>query len=164
MDRFIYVVGEEQTAVLPEHKEIMAFTAENMQRIETGELSLVLANVFGRGQLFPGPAEALTPLIHEFVRRSGPYARIDETTRQARCTLVTAFRTLNGDIAVRVAAVLPVLPGTLHPDQPEVFHAFLIESLPDFQEAFTSEPYALDSQLVAIIKEATLHHINRTLH
>ena len=65
---------------------------------------------------------------------------------------------------MRVAAVLPVLPGTLHPDQPEVFHAFLIESLPGFQEAFTSEPYALDSKLVAIIKEATLHHINRTLH
>ena len=153
-----------QTAILPESEEVIAFTASNMHRIDTGELALVLANVFGRGQMFPGPTEALTPLIHEFVRRSEPYGQSGETLRQARCTLVTAFRKLDGDIAVQVAAVMPVLPGSLHPDRPEQFHALLIESLPSFQEAFTTEAYAPDSKLVTIIKETTLHHINRTLH
>ena len=33
----------------------------------------------------------------------------------------------------------------------------------DFQQAFTREAYAANSRLVAIIKEATLHHINRSL-
>ena len=163
-DRFIYVVGEEQTAILPESEEVIAFTASNMHRIDTGELALVLANVFGRGRMFPGPTEALTPLIHEFIRRSEPYGQIGGSLRHARCTLVTAFRKLDGDIAVQVAAVMPVLPGSLHPDRPEQFHALLIDSLPDFQEAFTTEAYAPDSKLVSIIKETTLHHINRTLH
>ncbi len=163
-DRFIYVVGEEQTTILPESEEVIAFTTRNMHRIDTGELALVLANVFGRGQMFPGPTEALTPLIHEFVRRSEPYGQIGSALLKARCTLVTAFRKLDGDIAVQVAAVMPVLPGSLHPDRPEQFHTLMIESLPSFQEAFTTEAYASDSKLVAIIKETTLHHINRTLH
>ena len=163
-NRFIYLVGEEQTAILEESEEVIAFTATNMHQIDTGELTLVLANVFGKGQMFPGPAEVLTPLIHEFVRRSTPYEQINGSLLHARCTLVTAFRKLDGDIAVQVAAVMPVLPGSLHPDRPEQFHALLIDSLPDFQEAFTTEAYALDSKLVTIIKETTLHHINRTLH
>ena len=51
----------------------------------------------------------------------------------------------------------------MHPDRPEEFHTLLLDSLPAFQQAFTREPYAADSRLVAIIKEATLHHINRRL-
>ncbi len=162
-DRFIYVVGEEQTAILPENEEVLTFTRKQMAPIQTDELALVLASVFGRGQMFPGPAEALTPVIHEFVRRSAPFKAIKGGSKKARCTLITAFRKLDGDIAVQVAAVMAARPGSLNPDRPEAFHALLIESLPDFQQAFTSQPYAQDSKLVAIIKEATLHHINRSL-
>ena len=64
---------------------------------------------------------------------------------------------------MQVSAVMPLQPGQVHPDRPEEFHTLLLDSLPAFQQAFTREPYAADSRLVAIIKEATLHHINRRL-
>ena len=162
-DRFIYVVGEEQTAILPENEEVLAFTCKQMRQIQTAELALVLASVFGRGQMFPGPTEALNPVIHEFVRRSPPFKAVKGPLKKARCTLVTAFRKIDGEIAVQVAAVMPVPPGSLHPDRPEDFHALLIKSLPTFQQAFTADPYDPGSKLVTIIKETTLHHINRSL-
>jgi hypothetical protein len=162
-DRFIYIVGEQQDGIIPESAEVLAFTKESMQKIETGELSMILANVFAKGQYFPGPEGALTSVIHEFVARSERYQRMRSKMKKGRCTLVTAFKRLDGEIAVKVTAVLPVQPAALSPDQPEGFHALLIASLPDFQNALTEEAYAPDSKLIAIVKEATLHHIQGTL-
>ena len=159
--RYIYVVGEEQTAILAETEEVFTFARENLAQVDTDELRLVLASVFARGQLFPGPETALTPLVHEFVRRAETYQ--EGRTRKGRCTLVTAFRRLDGEISVQVSAVMPLQPGQVHPDRPEEFHTLLLDSLPAFQQAFTREAYAANSRLVAIIKEATLHHINRSL-
>jgi len=70
VEQFIYVLGEAQNGMIPEIADVLAFTREQMQQVETGELELVIGNVFGRGQSFPGPDEALTAVIHEFVRRS----------------------------------------------------------------------------------------------
>ena len=159
--RYIYVVGEEQTAILAETEEVFTFAREHLAQVDTDELRLVLASVFARGQLFPGPETALTPLVHEFVRRAETYQ--EGRTRKGRCTLVTAFRRLDGEISVQVSAVMPLQPGQVHPDRPEEFHTLLLDSLPAFQQAFTREAYAADSRLVAIIREATLHHINRRL-
>ena len=64
---------------------------------------------------------------------------------------------------MQVSAVMPLQPGQVHPDRPEEFHTLLLDSLPAFQQAFTREAYAANSRLVAIIREATLHHINRSL-
>ena len=161
--RYIYLVGEAQTAILPEQDEVFTFARDHLAGIDSAELTLVLASVFGRGQLFPGPETALTPLVHEFVRRAETYREARTRTRKGRCTLVTAFRRLDGEISVQVSAVIPLQPGQVHPDRPEEFHTLLLDSLPAFQQAFTREPYAADSRLVAIIKEATLHHINRRL-
>ena len=161
--RYIYVVGEEQTAILAETEEVFSFAREHLAQVDTDELRLVLASVFARGQLFPGPGTALTPLVHEFVRRAETYQEGRTRTRKGRCTLVTAFRRLDGEISVQVSAVIPLQPGQVHPDRPEEFHTLLLDSLPAFQQAFTREAYAADSRLVAIIKEATLHHINRRL-
>ena len=160
--RYIYVVGEEQTAILAETEEVFTFAREHLAQVDTDELRLVLASVFARGQLFPGPDTALTPLVHEFVRRAETYQ--EGRTRKGRCTLVTAFRRLDGEISVQVSAVMPLQPGQVHPDRPEEFHTLLLDSLPAFQQAFTREAYAANSRLVAILKEATLHHINRRLY
>ena len=51
-------------------------------------------------------------------------------TRTGRCTLVTAFRRLDGEISVQVSAVMPLQPGQVHPDRPEEFHTLLLDSLP----------------------------------
>lgn len=163
-ERYIYVVGEKQTAILPETEEVFAFAREHLAQVDTNELRLVLASVFGRGQLFPGPETALTPIVHEFVRRAEIYQEARNRTRKGRCTLVTAFRRLDGEISVEAAAVMVLRPNQVHPDRPEEFHTLLLDSLPAFQEAFTREAYAADSRLVAIIQEATLHHINRRLN
>ena len=160
--RYIYVVGEEQTAILAETEEVFTFAREHLAQVDTDELRLVLASVFARGQLFPGPDTALTPLVHEFVSRAETYQ--EGRTRKGRCTLVTAFRRLDGEISVQVSAVMPLQPGQVHPDRPEEFHTLLLDSLPAFQQAFTREASAANSRLVAILKEATLHHINRRLY
>lgn len=164
-DRFIYVVGEQQRAILEESEEIFAFTRSNMQQIDTKELASVVANVFAKGQFFPGPDEALTSVIHELTSRADVFrSASSHPAINGRCTLITAFKRLDGEISVQVAATVPVEPGTLNMEEPDSFHAFLLEILPEFQQAFTEEAYAPDSTLINIIKETTLHHINKKLH
>ncbi|MCL2791440.1 MAG: hypothetical protein FWD79_12535, partial [Desulfobulbus sp.] len=158
-DRFIYIVGEHQDGIIPENPEVFTFTRQSMEHIEVAELALVLANVFAKGQCFPGPAGALTSVIHEFVARSERYKRQAAKLKKGRCTLVTAFRRLDGEISARVAAVMPVRPGSLDPERPEGFHDLLIAWLPSFQDVLVEEAYAPDSKLIDIIKEATMHHI-----
>jgi len=162
-DRFIYIVGEYQNGIIPENQEVFAFTNKSMARIETGELALVVANVFARGQYFPGPEGALTSVIHEFVARSERYRQRAAKLKKGRCTLVTAFRRLDGEISVKVMAVMPVEPASLDPERPEGFHALLIHTLPSFQKVLVEEAYAQDSKLIGIIKEATMHHIQGSL-
>jgi len=165
-DRYIYVVGEQQRAIVPESAEIMSFTQRSMQQIETGELATVVANVFAKGQFFPGPEGALTSVIHELAGRAEAYKNASSQTDQGqgRCTLITAFKRLDGEISVKVAAIIPVEPGTLKIEEPESFQVLLLDALPEFQEVFTEEAYAPDSKLINIIKETTLHHINKKLH
>jgi hypothetical protein len=163
-DRFIYVVGEQQRAILLESAETLSFTQQHMQQIETSELATVVANVFAKGQFFPGPDEALTSVLHELTGRSKVYQNSSLPKDQGQCTLITAFKRLDGEISVKVAAVMPVAPGTLTIENPEDFYTLLLETLPEFQEAFTEEAYAPDSALIDIIKETTLHHINKKLH
>ena len=162
-DRFIYIVGEHQNGIIPESPEVLAFTRETMRQIATDELALVIANVFAKGQYFPGPDGALTSVIHEFIGRSDRYNRAKSKMKKGRCTLISAFKRLDGEISVKVTAIIPVQPGVLNIEQPEGFHDLLIASLPEFQEAFTEEAYASDSKIIAIIKEATLHHIHGKL-
>ena len=162
-DRFIYIVGEQQEGIIPETPKIFAFTKDSMQRIDTAELALVIANVFAKGQYFPGPDGALTSVIHEFVARSERYKRMRSKLTKGRCTLVTAFKRLDGEISVKVTAVIPVQAKTLTVQDPDGFRTLLIASLPDFQDALTEEGYAPDSKLIDIIKKATLHHIQSSL-
>ena len=164
-NQFFYIVGEQQNGIVPERAEILAFTRDHMQRIDTAELVAVLGNVFGKGQIFPGPEEALTTVIHEFARRDEEFNQSitgDETG--GRCTLITVFKRLNGEIQVKVAAVIPILKGTLNMNQPEQFQELLLESLPSFQESFTQDAYDTNSKLVSIIKETAMYHINKKLN
>jgi hypothetical protein len=163
MDRFIYIIGEQQNGIIPESPEVFAFTREAMQKVDTNELAMVIANVFAKGQTFPGPDGALTSVIHEFVGRSKRFSEMHSKFKKGRCTLVSAFKRLDGEISVKVVAVVPVQPGTLNVAQPEGFHDLLIALLPTFQHALTEEAYASDSKLIDIVKEATLHHIHGTL-
>jgi hypothetical protein len=163
MDRYIYVVGEHQNAVLPELDQIYAFTGEQMVEIETGELTTVLANVFGLGQFFPGPQEALTAVVHEFIRRSEDVDKVRAGAGEIQCTLITVFKRFDGEISVENPAVLTTDPGMLDPEKPDSFHALLLESVPALQKVFTAQAYAVDSLIVSIIKEATMHHIHRGL-
>lgn len=163
MDRYIYVVGEQQNAVLPERSEIYAFTGEQMREIETDELKTVLANVFGLGQFFPGPQEALTAVVHEFIRRHEDADTIRAGAGEAQCTLVTVFKRFDGEISVQNPAVLAAEQGRLDPENLESFHTLLLESVPALQQVFTAQAYAADSRVIPIIKEATMHHIHREL-
>jgi len=162
-DRFIYIIGEHQNGIIPEMPEVFAFTRESMRKVDTNELAMVIANVFAKGQTFPGPDGALTSVIHEFVGRSERYSEMRARCKKGRCTLVGAFKRLDGDISVKVVAVVPVQPGSLDMEQPEGFHRLFLASLPTFQQALTEEAYASDSKLIDIVKEATLHHIHDTL-
>ncbi len=162
--RFIYLVGEHQDGIIPENTDLLAFTRSSMQQIDSEELALVIANVFGKGQYFPGPEGALSAVIHEFVARSERYNTLKAQHKKERCTLVTALKRLDGEISVKVSAMFAIpSDNKLNLDQPEAFHALLIASLPDFQAAFTEEGYAPDSKIINIIKEATLHHIQSSL-
>lgn len=162
-DRFIYIIGEHQNGIIPESLEVFAFTREAMRKVDTNELAMVIANVFAKGQTFPGPDGALTAVIHEFVGRSERFSEMRSGCEKGRCTLVGVFKRLDGDISVKVVAVVPVQPDTLNEEQPEGFHRLLLASLPTFQHALTEEAYASDSKLIDIVKEATLHHIHDTL-
>ncbi|MGI6656264.1 MAG: hypothetical protein ACOX5Z_05480 [Desulfobulbus sp.] len=162
-NRFIYIVGEHQSGMIAESAEVLAFTQDSMQQIETDELALVIANVFSRGQSFLGPESALMTVIHEFVRRSDRYVTQSRSTPH-RCTLVTAFKRLKGeDIAVEVAAVIDIAARSLSLDDPEGFHKLVLETLPSYQEVFVEKAYAPDSKLIEIIKETTMYHIQKKL-
>lgn len=163
MDRYIYVVGEQQDAVLPELDQIYDFTGEQMGAIETVELATVLTNVFGQGQFFPGPQEALTAVVHEFIRRSEDADKVRAGTGRAQCALVTVFKRFDGQFSVENRAVLAAEPERLDLENPDSFHALLLESVPALQQVFTAHAYAVDSRIVAIVKEATMHHIHRGL-
>ncbi len=161
-DRFIYIVGEHQNAIIPENEEVFAFTRSTMQQIETEELAAVIANVFGKGHFFPGPEEVVTSVIHELVGRDASFKQ--DTQQKGKCTLITALKRLDGEISVKISAIIPVKPDTLNIEEPEGFHALLLETLPEYQTVFTEEAYAPDSKIIEIIKEATLHHIHKKLH
>lgn len=162
VEQFIYVLGEAQNAMIPESAEVLAFTREKMQQVQTGELELVIANVFGRGQYFPGPDEALTAVLHEFIRRSDRF-RLAKARKKHHCTLVSAHKRFDGEISVKVVAVVAIKSGSLQLDDPESFHQLVVDTLPEYQEVFLEEAYANDSKLIELIKETTLHHINLTL-
>jgi hypothetical protein len=162
VDQFIYIVGEHQNGMIPESQEVLAFTRENMGQVETEELSLVISNVFGKGQFFPGPNEALTSVIHEFVRRSDRF-RLSKARKKHHCTLVTAFKRFDGEVSVKVATVMVAQAGQLNLGEPDSFHQLLVETIPQIQEVFLEEPYAKDSKVVELLKETTLHHINQRL-
>ena len=162
--QFIYVAGEHQNAIVEENQQLLTFTQQHMQQVDTAELALALANVYGKGQMFPGPEEVVTSILHEFVRRSELYANAIEKGVHDRLSLITAFKRLDGEIATQVAAIIPVPQDALRLEHPATFHALLIESLPDFQQAFTTEAYAPTSKLIALLKEATLYHINKKLN
>lgn len=162
-DRFIYIVGERNHGVIAESAETFAFTKANMQQIDSTELALVIANVFARGQFFPGPDGALAAVIHELTGRAERFQAANTLGDQGRCTLITALKRLDGEISVRVAAIMPVDPGALRIDEPEGFERLLQEKLPDFQHVFTEEAYAPDSKIIDILKKAALHHINQQL-
>lgn len=162
IEQFIYLVGEQQEAIYTENEDVLAFTRQQMGQVETRELAMVIANVFAKNQYFPGPAEALTSVVHEFVRRSDRY-RLARERKKSHCTLVTAFKRFDGEIAVRIIAVIPLPPKSVSPEQPGSFHDLLIDTLPDYQDAFLEDAYARDSKLVELIKETTLHHIQGVL-
>jgi len=162
-DRFIYVVGEQQNGVINESAETFVFTQANMQQIDTTELALVIANVFARGQFFPGHDGALAAVFHELTSRSELFKNADTPDDQGRCTLITAFKRLDGEISVKVAAIMPVDSGSLSVDDLNGFETLLQEKLPDFQHVFTEEAYAPDSKIMDIIKKTALHHINKKL-
>lgn len=162
VEQFIYIIGEHQSGMIPERDDVLAFTREKMGQVETQELAMVIANVFGQGQFFPGPEGALSSVIHEFVRRSDRF-RLSKARKKDHCTLLTAFRRVDGEIAVHVAKVIPIRPGTLQIEDPESFHQLLVTTLPEYQDAFLNEPYAKDSKLISLIKEATMYHINDAL-
>ena len=162
VEQFIYVLGEAQNGMIPEIADVLAFTREQMQQVETGELEMVIANVFGKGQSFPGPDEALTAVIHEFVRRSDRF-RLAKARKKHHCTLVSALKRFDGEISVKVVAVIAVKAGRLQLDDAESFYQMVVDTLPEYQEVFLEEAYATDSKLIDLVKETTLHHINLTL-
>jgi len=162
-DRFIYIVGEQQNGVIPESPEVFAYAGGAMGQIDTKELAMVIANVFAKGQYFPGSDGALASVIHEFVSRSDRFKREKSKRKKGRCTIITALKRLDGEISVKVAAVTAVSPGSLQMEAPQGFHDLLVATLPEYQEVFTEEAYAPDSKLIEIVKESTLHHITSRL-
>ncbi len=157
-DNFIYVVGEQQTAIFPESKAVFDFAKENMKNIETDELVAVICSVFGRGEFFPGPPDALTSIIHEFVNRSEEF-KSSIGLMDRHCIILTACKLINREIVVRMSAITPLDPkAKLTAEDTEKFHTLLLETIPKFENNFTNEPYAQDSKLVGILKEAVLYH------
>jgi len=163
VEQFIYILGEAQNGMIPESADVLAFTREQMQQVETGELEMVIANVFGRGQSFFGPDEAITAVIHEFIRRSDRF-RLAKARKKHHCTLVSALKRFDGEYSVKVVAVIAVPPGTLKIQEPQSFYQMVVNTLPEYQEVFLEEAYAKDSKLIELIQETTLYHINASLH
>ncbi|WP_028584889.1 hypothetical protein [Desulfogranum mediterraneum] len=155
MGNFFYIVGENQSAILPENKEVIQFVGDNMGGIESEELLMVLGNVFAKGEFFPGPQEVLTSVIHEVVRRWEGYQQQD---KEGYCVIITALRLLDGQIEVRPVAVVPVEDSRLTEEDSQAFYTLLLQGLPGFQEEFSQKAYAPDSKLVSIIQDAAVHH------
>ncbi len=155
MSNYIYVIGEQQSAVITEEKNIFEFTAANMKAINTEELYLVISNFFAKGEFFPGPQEVLTSIIHETVRR---WENFDSLPQEDHCTIITSFRLINGEPETACLASIPTANHTLTSEEDETFYSFLLEKLPQFQEKLTNKAYAPDSKLIAIIKDSATHH------
>ncbi len=158
LSNYIYIVGEQQTAIIPMSKSVFEFSNDKMKDIETKELELVVSSVFGKGQFFPGPPEALTSIIHEFVSRTEEYKSTDGFLDR-HCIILTACKLLNGDYSVRIAAVATIeTEAKLTVDDTEKFYTLLLENIPKFENSFTSEAYAQDSKMVSILKDSLRYH------
>lgn len=157
MNNFYYIIGEKQSTVIEERKEVADFTQQNMGAINTAELHQVLANVFGKGEYFPGPDEVLTSIIHESVRRWD----VTGEQKQPYCVLITALRLLKGDIDVAPLATIALEDQEVSPENVDSFYTFLLHSLPTIQDKLVEKAYAPDSKLVAIIKDAAEFHLQQ---
>ena len=157
----IYVLGEKQTTLLSAEEDIFSFAHEHMGEIPTAELQGVLAQVFGYGHLFPGPATALGALLHEYVARSGLQLAAEQN--KGLCFFLTAFQTVDNDILVRAVQAIPFDPAVQMLTSEQDARQLVVETLPQFQDAFSGDAYTPDSQLVSLIKDATLYHINKKL-
>ena len=158
---FIYIIGEEQSAVLTEDPGVLVFTQASMAQIATQELESVIVNVFARGQFFPGPNEALTAVIHEYAGRTKPVRLSPPSPARPHCTVISAFRLLNGEIAIKNLAF--DLPGSsvLDPQSPDGFYSLFLDFLPSFKEVFAGEAWAPNSKLIEIIQNASTHHYRK---
>ncbi len=155
MSNFIYVIGEQQTVIIPEKKEVMDFTRANMEAIETEELFLVISNVFAKGEFFPGPQEVLTSIIHEVVRRWETY---QQKTEKNYCSIITTFQLLDGQFETTPLAIVPIDDQKFSSDDDDGFYALLLETLPSFQEKLSQKAYSPDSRLISIIKDSAVYH------
>lgn len=156
MQNYIYVIGEEQSAIIPENPEVMQFTSTNMGEIDTEELLLVIGNVFGKGEFFPGPQEVLTSVIHEVVRRWEEYPQQKETDNY--CVVLTALRLLDGQVETSPLSIISIGDQKLSETDNDQFYTLLLDQLPGFQEKFKQKAYAPDSKLITIIQDAAEHH------
>jgi hypothetical protein len=155
MENYIYIVGEQQSTVLVEESQILEFTASKMSEINTEELYLVVGNVFGKGEFFPGPQEVVTSIIHELVRR---WNEEDSLPEGNRCSIITSFMLVTGDIKTMTLASFTTDDWDLSLDKEDGFYSFLLEKLPQVQDKLANDAYAPNSRLVSIIKDCAAHH------
>ncbi|WP_028579930.1 hypothetical protein [Desulfogranum japonicum] len=159
MGQFIYVFGEHQSAFFELSDQVMQFTQENMAQIDTEELRLVLGNVFGKGEFFPGPQEVVTSVLHELVRRWEPYTKAFEGGKKhSACVYVTALRLLDGTVMVRPLTVARLKDEGVQLDDEKGFYTLLMETLPSCQGELAKTAYAPDSKVVGLIKDAAAYH------
>ncbi len=159
MEQFIYVFGEKQSAVFALSEQVMQFTQENMAQIETDELRLVIGNVFGKGEFFPGSQDVVTSVLHELVRRWEPYRQLtSEGKESGACVYVTALRLLDGTVVVNPLVIAPIQNEGLSLSDEKSFYTLLMKVLPSCKEKLASVAYAPDSQVVALIKDAAAYH------
>ena len=156
MPNYIYVVGEEQSGIIAENPEVLQFTSSNMGEIDTEELLLVIGNVFGKGEFFPGPQEVLTSIIHEAVRRWEEYQQ--HTTKENYCVILTALRLLDGEIETAPLTIFPTGDQKLSETDNDQFYTLLLDQLPGFQEKLKQKAYSPHSKLIEIIQDAAEHH------
>ncbi|MBM9512725.1 hypothetical protein [Desulfogranum marinum] len=156
MQNYIYVIGEEQSAIIPENPEVMEFTSTNMGEINTEELLLVIGNVFGKGEFFPGPQEVLTSVIHEVVRRWEEYQQ--QKDKDKYCVVLTALRLLDGQVEAAPLSIISIGDQHLSETDNDQFYTLLLDQLPGFQEKFKQKAYSPDSKLITIIQDAAEHH------
>lgn len=164
---YIYILGEMQSTLLAAEEEVFTFAKTHMAAIATTELEAVLGSVFGMGEFFPGPDTALGALVHEYASRTcalGLDTPIETATRPAHyCQLIFVFQALEGGIKVRTAARLFLDPEKNPLRSEEDAHQLVLEHLPAFQHIFLEDACAPQSRLIALLKAAALHHINRKL-